>query len=161
MGLICDQIQELLDALLANEELEGARIMRAYPIQNKPHPLTRPVITLDLEKLQGEPPCLGSIVGSTGTKIFAGHSYAMFLRISVHTPLREGGERCRRMMDSVLHGLLHTKSMVCSYRCGSLTAAKDLGAYVLSAQAEIHGVMRACVQEGMRGIRIKETEARE
>lgn len=152
MKLICEQLEAIEEILsgMAN----GIRVIRAYPAREMPRPLTRPIISFDVKETQGDGGFFGDLLCEEQERLLTGRGFKANLCITVHTPLKDGGGRCREVMDAALERLLKA-GKIGAFRCGELKTAKERGAYVLSACAFLHG---AAVTGVCGDIRVRSVE---
>lgn len=156
MNLICGQLAEFEELLRGG--LEGVKVIRAYPAQEKPHPLTRPIITLDIHKVSSESRCFGDAAGEDEKELLTGRAFKAVLCVTVHTPFGKGGDGCREVMDAALECLIKS-GRIGGFSCGELKAAKERGAYVLSATVGLCGAAVTGSFEGIKSVSVKKIGA--
>ncbi|MCL2106876.1 MAG: hypothetical protein FWH26_07480 [Oscillospiraceae bacterium] len=139
-------IAEWLDQ---QEALEGIGFLTEYPAANKAVPLRDALVAVGLDSVRITDKFVENNDGVLERQEYC-RSAAVRLRLSVHVPFAEGGDRCHDIFTSVLDMITFASDLnVEASGCGSVTAHRDTDAFVLEAWAQIVADFCPAVSTGL------------
>lgn len=141
MGRMDEVLEKIVRLLAADQRLEGVRVVSAYPQAAKGTPLTGPAAALSLKKCSLHPAAFGGYLGRTqnsGERF--GRQADVTLRLFVCVPQTAQGMDCYSCFCKLCSVLMEEKTawQLMQVGCGDLSFQRDVGAFVLECEAQIH-----------------------
>lgn len=137
MGFFDAFIAKLVSSL--RSAFPDAAVLEEYPSLERESVLKKPCLCVGLYEIiseAGGAQYLGT--QSSGEDIF-GKGVTATVSFKVYAPLKEGGSACHRVFSALAEALLLGQNAfrVQSIRCGEVSCDKALGAFTLTAYAQI------------------------
>jgi len=117
--------------------LSEIQFLTEYPAQNKAVPLRRATVAVGLGSVQITDKFVENNDGVLERQEYC-RSAAMRLRLGIHVPFAEGGDRCHEIFTLVLDMLTFASDLnLRASGCGEVTAHRDTDAFVMEAWADV------------------------
>ena len=130
--------------------LEGIAFLTEFPAQNKAVPLRRATVAVGMGSVQITDKFEENNNGVLERQEYC-RSAALRLRLGIHVPFSEGGDRCHEIFTLVLDMLTFASDLnLRSSGCGEVTAHRDTDAFVMEAFADVAADFCPAVSTGLQ-----------
>jgi len=120
------------------EHLKGIRFLTEFPAQNKSVPLRSPIVAVGMSAVHITDKFVENDDGVLERQEYC-RTASLRLRLDIHVPFSEGGDRCHDIFTLVLDVLTFASDLnLKASGCREVRAQRDTDAFVLEAWAEIH-----------------------
>jgi len=117
--------------------LSEIQFLTEYPAQNKAVPLRRATVAVGLGSVRITDKFVENNDGVLERQEYC-RSAAMRLRLGIHVPFSQGGDRCHEIFTLVLDMLTFASDLnLRASGCGEVTAHRDTDAFVMEAWADV------------------------
>ncbi|SDN83268.1 hypothetical protein [Acetanaerobacterium elongatum] len=162
MGFFDEFKAKLVSCLQASAALCGVAVLEEYPALERESLLKQPCLCVGLYEIVSEAGGSQYLGTQSGGEDVFGKGVTVTVSFKVYTPLKQGGSACHRVFSALAQCLLLGQNAirVQSIRCKEVSCDRALGAFTLTAYAQIKATVVSAddTQTAIEEIEVKRRE---
>lgn len=139
MGFFDEFKAKLVNSLQASPAISGVTVQEEYPSLERESLLKKPCLCVGLYEIVSEAGGAQYLGTQSGGEDVFGKGVTVTASFKVYVPLKAGGSACHRVFSALAECLLLGQNAfrVQSIKCGEVSCDRALGAFTLTAYAQI------------------------